>query len=58
MGASSSQPAAPVAVAPLSKKRVVSPDAFVRVLKSNEAFSAVLSFTGFESVLKIGRAHV
>ncbi|KAK7248239.1 hypothetical protein SO694_0012907 [Aureococcus anophagefferens] len=53
MGASSSQPTAPVAAAPLSKKRVVSPDAFVRVLKSNESFSAVLSFTGFESVLTI-----
>ena len=53
MGASSSQPTAPVAAAPLSKKRVVSPDAFVRVLKSNEAFSAVLSFTGFESVLTV-----
>ncbi|KAH8076507.1 hypothetical protein JL721_513 [Aureococcus anophagefferens] len=53
MGASSSQPTAPVAAAPLPKKRVVSPDAFVRVLKSNESFSAVLSFTGFESVLTI-----
>ena len=44
---------APAAVGALAKKGRASPDGLVSVLKSNDAYSAVLSFTGFESVLAV-----
>ena len=49
---------APAAVDTLAKKRLASPETFVRVLTSNDAYSAILAYSGFERVLKAVKAHV
>ena len=44
---------APAEAGALAKKGRASPDGFVSVLTSNDVYSAVLSFAGFESVLAV-----
>ena len=44
---------APAAADTLAKKRLASPETFVRVLTSNDAYSAILAYSGFERVLTV-----